>query len=140
MMNTINGFSSDSVSASRGKSLVFAEALERAIRSATSALFSYDIAQVTYKILTVVRKLAHIAEYFILASLLFCFAECVTGKQKKKLAVILSALFAFFDELHQGFVPGRWPSLFDVSIDTLGAILAVVVLSEFMKNKKALDE
>ncbi len=37
-------------------------------------------------------------------------------------AVLLAALYAGSDELHQRFTPGRSPSLTDVGIDVLGAI------------------
>jgi len=49
-----------------------------------------------------------------------------------RLALPTAALFAAFygasDELHQRFVPGRWPTLEDWLADMLGVAIAVVLL------------
>jgi VanZ family protein len=69
----------------------------------------------------VVRKLGHAGAYAILAALLLRAigspdARAVVG------AVILAVTYAVGDELHQGFVAGRFPSAFDVAIDAAGAL------------------
>ena len=39
------------------------------------------------------------------------------------LACIAATAYGITDELHQGFVPGRDPSMKDIAMDTIGAIL-----------------
>lgn len=43
------------------------------------------------------------------------------------LTVIISLIYAISDEFHQAFVPYRDPSLFDVSWDTIGAIIGSIL-------------
>lgn len=73
-----------------------------------------------------VRKAAHFTEYCFLALLLWrlvhfdpAFAACRSWDFLA--ALLLAALYAASDELHQGFVPGRDSSLRDVLLDTCGA-------------------
>ena len=68
----------------------------------------------------VLRKLAHLAEYAILGVLL------VRATQQPRLAVLLAALYAISDEVHQTFVEGRVGAPLDVAIDTVGALVGVL--------------
>ena len=87
----------------------------------------------------VVRKLGHLSEYFILCLLLI---NSLKGDMKLKsnymLSLCISFLYACSDEFHQLFVPGRSGQIKDVLIDTLGALLAVIVVNLIFKvrNKK----
>jgi VanZ family protein len=71
-----------------------------------------------------IRKCAHVFEYSVLSLLLF---RAVRAPRKgwqlrwAATALILAALFATSDELHQIFVPGRSPSIYDVMLDTAAA-------------------
>ena len=80
---------------------------------------------------TVIRKCAHVAEYFILGVLLFrAFRAGSQERQWLKWALSALAIVIFYavaDELHQYFVSTRSASLADVGIDTLGGILAQCV-------------
>lgn len=82
-----------------------------------------------------VRKAAHMGEYAVLA-LLDLYALRKNGARRPACtALLLCALFAAGDELHQAFVPDRGPSPADVAIDTCGALLALALaraLSRFM--------
>ena len=40
-------------------------------------------------------------------------------------AVSLAVLYSLTDEFHQAFVPGRTPSLMDLGVDAVGAVLGV---------------
>ena len=71
---------------------------------------------------TVLRKLAHTAEYAILGGLL------LRALRSAPAAVLFASAYAVTDELHQAFVRGRHGSPVDWLIDTLGATLGVVVL------------
>lgn len=75
----------------------------------------------------IIRKLAHMTEYFILFHLLykgifnkynFWKASCIS--------IILVFLYACSDEFHQSFMPGRGPSFRDVLIDTSGGGTALI--------------
>jgi VanZ family protein len=67
-----------------------------------------------------VRKAAHFTEYAILFWLL------VRGPMKARpyLALMLCVVYALTDEGHQVFVPGRTASLYDVALDSTGALFS----------------
>ncbi|MBQ8189181.1 MAG: VanZ family protein [Lachnospiraceae bacterium] len=76
-----------------------------------------------------VRKLAHFAEYFILA-VSVAFPLYVYGMRGFPLVVFAGAFcigFACLDEYHQSFVAGRVASKKDVVIDSCGAFLGIIV-------------
>lgn len=81
------------------------------------------------------RKIAHLAEYFVLAYLLFrAFKDHETSKNSAlALAFILALFYAFIDEYHQSFIVGRAASLIDVGIDGLGPLI-FTSLKLFEKN------
>jgi len=84
---------------------------------------------------TVLRKAAHFAEYGLF-SVLWYFALRPDGdpgirqwsRRPAWAAVLASSAFAVLDEFHQAFVPGRGASLFDVFIDSAGALFSILVL------------
>lgn len=85
----------------------------------------------------VLRKGAHMFEFFVLA-LLLARASRKTWPQLARMGLALVAglgaiVFAASDEYHQSFVPGRRPSLGDIAIDTCGVMLALIVISRWMK-------
>lgn len=70
---------------------------------------------------TLIRKAAHMSEYAVLALL---YAHALTANRARRpvrTALLLCALYAATDEIHQAFVPERGPAAADVLIDTLGA-------------------
>ena len=71
----------------------------------------------------VLRKLAHLAEYAVLGTLLLLLLYAVfrRGRWLTPTAIAIVFLFAVTDEIHQSFVEGRTPLPEDVLIDTLGA-------------------
>ena len=78
----------------------------------------------------VVRKLAHMTEYGVLALLVWRALrgpEHARGWSNKSaaLALTICLLYAATDEFHQAFVPGRSASVRDILIDTTGAALAL---------------
>jgi VanZ family protein len=70
------------------------------------------------------KKFAHVIEYGILTALLFSALRIhITHKSHALLtAAIVAILYAFSDEWHQTFVPGREGTLRDVTIDGIGAV------------------
>lgn len=51
------------------------------------------------------------------------------------LAWILATLYSATDELHQAYVPGRNPAMTDVLIDSIGAAVALFLVSRYQKQK-----
>jgi VanZ family protein len=67
-----------------------------------------------------IRKTAHFTEYCILFWLL------IRGPMAGRpyLALMLCVIYAMLDEGHQVFVPGRTASLYDVALDSTGALFS----------------
>jgi VanZ family protein len=67
-----------------------------------------------------IRKSAHFTEYGILFWLL------IRGPMVRRpyLALMLCVVYALTDEGHQVFVPGRTASLYDVALDSSGALFS----------------
>jgi VanZ family protein len=53
------------------------------------------------------------------------------------LSATLSLLYAFSDETHQLFVPGREGKLSDVGIDAIGIAIGVIVVMALMEKNTA---
>lgn len=85
----------------------------------------------------VIRKLAHAAEFALLAVLLFHALYRTWGRSRPFLAWGLTAFYAVTDELHQIFIPGRACSFFDVCVDAAGALVGIVLclLTVFLWKK-----
>ena len=75
------------------------------------------------------RKLAHGFEFGVLAMLLIWALPMPRQRVWLRFlgAAILALEYAALDEIHQGFVPGREPSLRDVGIDAIGVAVGVLV-------------
>lgn len=80
-----------------------------------------------------IRKLAHMTEFGILAVLIFAaikyYAKIQTTKQRYFIAWIATACYAATDEFHQLFVPDRSGNLFDVGVDSTGALVALCMVA-----------
>ena len=80
---------------------------------------------------TVLRKLAHTAEFAVLAVLLW-------RALRNELAALVATLgYAATDELHQHFVRGRHGSPVDVAIDGIGAAIGLVLVLHFRGTRVA---
>ena len=85
----------------------------------------------------VIRKAAHVFVYFVLSLLLY---RSVRGDRAgwqlrwALVAVTIAACYAFVDEGHQFFVPGRNVSLRDVLLDTCSAGLAQMAMLWFPRR------
>jgi VanZ family protein len=85
----------------------------------------------------IIRKAAHVTEYFILYLLLYRALIKDYNKRKALLLALLSTfLYACSDELHQAFVPERGPSFRDVLVDTAGGVLGMVITYLFHKDNR----
>ncbi len=82
------------------------------------------------KIEFVVRKLAHMTEYFLLA-IAVSFPLYVYGLRGFLLMLTVGIIcvgFAASDEYHQSFVAGRGPSIKDVGIDSFGVFWGIILV------------
>ena len=89
------------------------------------------------------RKLAHFSEF---AALGFCFTGAIYytfGKKEFYLPLIPCFLYAVSDEVHQYFVPERACRVFDIFVDTCGAmtgigvfLLFIFIISKIVKKKE----
>lgn len=77
----------------------------------------------------IVRKLAHFTLYTLGGILIFNFFNSFKLKNREKIgySLLVGALYAITDEIHQLFVPGRSGMIKDVFIDSLGIITGVLI-------------
>jgi VanZ family protein len=86
----------------------------------------------------IIRKSAHLTEYFILGVLLH---RALRGDERGwKLrwalwAIAIAAAYASLDEFHQSFVPSRTASPWDALIDTIGGSAAQIVMRLWNSKK-----
>ncbi|KYD11305.1 VanZ family protein [Saccharococcus caldoxylosilyticus] len=82
----------------------------------------------------IVRKLAHLTEYGILAVLVW---RALSPKRTAYAgAWLFATLYAMTDEWHQSFEPGRTATPKDVAIDSCGALIALMVTFFCMRRRK----
>ena len=78
----------------------------------------------------VIRKCAHVTEYFIFGLLITRGIRLghPTGRWRWTLvAIAMLAAYATLDEYHQSFVPGRTPAVRDVLLDVVGGASAQIL-------------
>ena len=86
-----------------------------------------------------VKKGGHALGYGLLA---LCYLHGLKGDSKViylrwiAIAWALAVLYSASDEFHQSFVPGRYPSMTDVLIDSLGAAIAMILADKYNKQKR----
>jgi VanZ family protein len=88
----------------------------------------------------ILRKIAHVTEYFILTFFLFrAFKE--SFDIRIFYFFISPALASFFyaisDEIHQSFVPGRTCAVRDVFIDSLGVVIFYFIIRRLTVKQRA---
>ena len=91
-----------------------------------SNLFNID----NLNILTlIIRKTAHLFEYFVLGILVFCMLKSFNIKKLILFSGLTCILYSVSDEIHQMFVVGRSCELRDMLIDSLGSILGIIIIN-----------
>jgi len=87
----------------------------------------YDFAELPP--LVGVDKLLHIIAYSSLAgTFLYGLQPFIHSSNRSVIAVVIvlfCIIYGISDEFHQSFIPGRFPSIWDVLADGLGALLVV---------------
>jgi VanZ family protein len=82
----------------------------------------------------VIRKCAHLTEYFIFFLLLYRGVRATRTTSRgwhtssALIAWFIAAAYSATDEIHQIFVPSRGPSPWDSLLDSTGALIALFVL------------
>lgn len=114
--------------------------------SGTLVAFIYDILlsiglEVNPSTLSlIIRKSAHIFEFFILGILIiYIFLEIkIQDKYRIIYSFVIALLIAIIDETIQTFIPGRAGSPIDVLIDTIGIILGIllIIISNLFLSRK----
>ena len=90
----------------------------------------------------IIRKCAHFSIYTLVGILMMLLMSTYNLKQKTRIltSILVGAIYASSDELHQYFIPGRTPLITDVIIDTsgvcVGICIAIIVLYILKKVKK----
>ena len=85
------------------------------------------------------RKSAHLTEYFVFAVLLF---RGIRGDGEGwrwtwgLLALFTAAIYACLDEVHQAFVASRTASAYDSLLDSVGAAVAILVLFVWFRFRR----
>ena len=98
-------------------------------------LFPHVSDEGVHTVVVFVRKCAHLAEYAVLALLVWRALRKESAREntpwrwsKAALVLALVALYAASDEFHQAFVPSREASIWDVLLDTTGAAFGLLCL------------
>jgi VanZ family protein len=89
----------------------------------------------------VIRKAAHVSEYFILGMLVYRAFKIDMSKTALVgiLTMIFVAVAATIDEYHQWFVPSRGSSIFDIGWDCIGGLIAITLLW-IWRSSRAVEE
>ena len=83
---------------------------------------------------TLIRKCAHITEYAVLGvTVVYAFYERISTHHII-IPLVVSALYAASDELHQVFVPGRSGEIKDILIDTAGALIGILIMNAIFRK------
>ena len=88
----------------------------------------------------ILRKIAHILEYLILALFLYRAFKGSFNMNKRRLFIypaLFSFLYAISDEIHQYFVPGRSCAIKDVLIDTIGILGLYIIIKIFTNRNRS---
>lgn len=87
----------------------------------------------------IIKKSAHVVEYFIFSLLLFraLINSGVTTGKSIKYTIISAFIYGLSDEFHQQFTPGREAKIRDVMFDFLGSLIFIKTYELIlMKNDK----
>ncbi len=124
----IFNFSNENAEKSSKTSQKVTEAITLNIKSIQELEVKEKI-KVIDKVESVVRKIAHFSIYTLVGFLLMQLLNTYKIKEKNKciISLMLGAIYATSDELHQRFIPGRSGEITDVVIDTGGVICGILI-------------
>ena len=104
-------------------------------QSNTIATILYSIFNIesNSNVIFIIRKFAHVSEYFVLGILTFNLVSKYGVKLTYLFSFLFCILYASSDEFHQLFVSGRVGSITDIFIDMIGIITALLIMYLFNK-------
>lgn len=128
LMSVIFSFSSENSEESSDTSGVITDKAVHTFVKDYDKMSSEKKTSIREEINHIVRKTAHFSIY---AALGFCISMA-TGRRRlfskgSILTIILCFIYAFSDEFHQNFVPGRSCEFKDMMIDTAGATVGMLI-------------
>lgn len=99
-------------------------------QSGTIVYILHNILGIDYsdKLIFIIRKCAHVSEFFILGILVINLISKYNVKYSYLISFIVCVLYASIDEFHQLFVPGRSGLVTDVLIDLIGVVLGLLLV------------
>ncbi len=99
-------------------------------QSGTIVYILHNILGIDYsdKLIFIIRKCAHVSEFFILGILVINLISKYNVKYSYLISFIICVLYASIDEFHQLFVPGRSGQVTDVLIDLIGVVLGLLLV------------
>ncbi len=145
IFTTIFGFSNQDSETSGGISQKVTEYITRHI-PAIQRMEEFEKEEITDKVETAIRKIAHFSIYTLVGILLMSLMCTYKIKEIDKIGIslIIGIIYAISDEIHQSFIPGRGPQLTDVILDSMGVltgifltIFALEIIRKFVNNKYA---
>lgn len=131
MMCVIYGFSAQDAGTSGNLSMnVSIKIVEVGNDILDIGLIEPQVEQYACQIEHLVRKFAHMTEYFMLAVAVSfpLYVYGLRGFPLMLMAGIICVAFAAGDEYHQSFVAGRGPSVKDVGIDSIGVVFGILTV------------
>lgn len=98
-------------------------------QSGSIAVLIYNLFDIsdTEKVSFIIRKCAHVSEFFILGILVINLISKYNVKYSYLISFIVCVLYASSDEFHQLFVPGRSGQVTDIFIDMIGVVLGLSI-------------
>ncbi|HRE41526.1 MAG TPA: VanZ family protein [Ignavibacteria bacterium] len=86
-------------------------------------------------------KIIHFLIFAVLALLFFIslknqFKYVKLKHYAPEFALLFSILYGISDEIHQKFTPGRFPDLYDVIANSLGALFVYIIIKIYYHSKK----
>ncbi len=100
-------------------------------------IFTKDVSEEqVQKLQLPIRKLAHFTIYAIggVLAIILLNQYNIPLVQKVIYSQLIITIYAATDEFHQRFIPGRTASIWDVLIDSAGALTAILIISLFIKK------
>lgn len=83
------------------------------------------------------KSVAHILEYLALSVITFRFCRELEPRTSVIFTIIVVALFAVLDEMHQALVPTRTPSIEDLLMDYIGMLAGLICAGVYLKFSKS---
>lgn len=83
------------------------------------------------------KECLHLIEFAVLY-LLWVIAFIAGGRfsrQTNRMAAVMSVLYGFIDEFHQYFVPFRSATITDLLKDTVGVVIAYLIIKKIRSHK-----